>query len=161
MKWISLIIVLLFVVACDPATYDDYSRPGKVGSQPLDVVIGSPSEPIEEPDTTFQLLISPPAEDGAYERFTVTVENAPPGTETVWFSLAPAGLAEAFGLQPNLGIDNDGSDGYSIVVRKEEHKEGTYDLVALAFDNEDDSLDTVQRGISITAFDATLRDFLE
>ena len=64
---------------------------------------------------------------------TITIPAAPAGTQSVWFGLAAGSLPADQVGGPNLGGDQDGSNGWSMVVDTAAFPDGSYTLFAAAF----------------------------
>jgi hypothetical protein len=67
---------------------------------------------------------------------TITVTKAPDETKMVFFVIAGQGIKET---GPNLGIDSEGSDGWSRLVDTAKYKNGLYEIAGLPMTSGDDS----------------------
>ena len=82
------------------------------------------------------VTIAPSVDNVLSGTVTVTLEDAPDGTNLAFFTIAGPGISEE---GPNLGIDSDSSGGWSRIVDTTEYENGVYDIGALAMPSADDN----------------------
>jgi hypothetical protein len=74
------------------------------------------------------LVIAPSVDNVISGTVTVTVEQAPSETKFTFFIIAESGVKPE---GPNLGIDEDGSDGWSRLLDTTKYKNGVYEIAGL------------------------------
>src|SRR3989338_7746077 len=103
--------------------------------------------------TGMELVISPSADEAIKGLVTLTINQVPPGTKYVGFFLESGDAEESSDGPPNLGLDDEGSDGWSLVADTTAHDNNQYLIFALAFAEEPGSTveptATVQTGAAI------------
>jgi hypothetical protein len=82
------------------------------------------------------VLIEPSVDNVISGVVTITVTKAPNGTKMAFFTIQGQGIKDT---GPNLGIDNDGSDGWSRLLDTTEYKNGLYEISGLAMSGPDDN----------------------
>lgn len=83
-----------------------------------------------------ELVISPSRDEVIKGTVTITLNKVPPGTKYAGFYLERGDAEDASDGPPNLGLDNDGSDGWSLVVDTTIYDNKQHRLFALAFAEE-------------------------
>ena len=152
MKRIILtLIILIFITGCADKIKEiaEERLPGQE-TQIVPEEKVTTAEPTKEPEkpkieiiatgrTGMELVISPSADRVIKGIVTITINKVPPGTKYVGFYLegGDAGDAEDTGDgPPNLGLDNNGNDGWSLAVDTTVYDNNKYRIFALTFAEE-------------------------
>ncbi len=80
-----------------------------------------------------ELVISPSVDEVIKGTVTITMNNVPQGTKYVGFYLEAGDAEDASDGPPNLGLDNDGSDGWNLVADTTAYGNNKKQIFALAF----------------------------
>jgi hypothetical protein len=88
----------------------------------------SPKTEIKVQGQNATLTISPSIDDEIKGTVTVTITGAPSETKAVFFTIA---ARDERPDSPNLGIDEDGSDGWSRIVDTTKYKNGVYVIAGM------------------------------
>jgi hypothetical protein len=98
-----------------------------------------------EEDTTFkteikavkqgtELTISPSTNSVIYEKVRIALTKVPEGTQSVAFSIQGPEIQDMDQTGPNLGFDNDASDGWGIEMNTLAYANSQYEIVAQTWD---------------------------
>ncbi len=146
-KIILTLILLILITGCAEKIKETAEQ--KFSEQETPVVpeekIVESAEPIpEKPKTEIivkgekgaELVISPSVDKVIKGTVTITMNNVPQGTKSAGFYLESGDAEDTRDGPPNLGLDNDGSDGWSLTVDTTAYDNNQYHLFALIFAEE-------------------------
>ncbi|MFQ6105500.1 MAG: hypothetical protein ACE5NL_00310 [Candidatus Hydrothermarchaeaceae archaeon] len=78
-------------------------------------------------------MVIAPSEDSFVKGIvTITMTHVPDGTKMVAFAIQGSGIEDIAKTGPNLGKDNDGSDGWSLYLDTTRYPNGVYDIISYA-----------------------------
>jgi hypothetical protein len=131
-NWKAIIIIIvvvlvlfgigvLLIFALQPK--ETTSSKGETATEPA-----SPKTEIKIQGQNAKLTISPSIDDEIKGTVTVTVTGIPSETKAVFFTIAERDVRPD---SPNLGIDEDGSDGWSRIVDTSKYKNGVYVIAGM------------------------------
>jgi uncharacterized protein (UPF0333 family) len=136
--YLIVIILIVVVVAIGVGAFLYWQSQNKNDTEPKDSQSTSTSETATEPASpkteikvqgqNATLVISPSVDKEISGTVTVTVTQAPEGTKMALFTIQ-GGDVKVTG--PNLGIDSDGSDGWSRIVDTTKYDNGVYEIAGL------------------------------
>ncbi len=159
-----LFVILILIIGCADKIKETAEE--KFPEQETQVVpeekIAKSAEPMpEKPKTEIiakgsngaELVISPAVDEVIKGTVTIAMNKVPPGTKYVGFYLEREDAEDASDGPPNLGLDNDGSDGWGLVVDTTAYDNNKKQIFALAFaenpGSEVDPTETVQATLVI------------
>ncbi|MBS3116961.1 hypothetical protein J4421_05185 [Candidatus Woesearchaeota archaeon] len=139
-----LFVILIFIIGCAEKIAKEPTE-----ETPAEKIIKS-TEPAREPEKPkteiiatgqkgAELVISPSVDEAIKGTVTITMNNVPQETRYVGFYIERGDAEDANDGPPNLGLDNDGSDGWSLVVDTTAYDNNKYRIFALAFAEEPSS----------------------
>lgn len=97
----------------------------------------SPKTEVRVQGQNAEVLIEPSVDDVISEVVTITVTEAPSGTNMAFFAMHKQGAEDVKETGPNLGIDNDGSDGWNRLLDTTQFENGVYEISGLAMSDAD------------------------
>lgn len=96
------------------------------------------TEIIAKGQTGLELVISPSVDEVIKGTVTITMNNVPQGTKFAGFYLKSGDAEDVGDDLPNVGLDKDGSDGWSSILDTTEYNNNKYRIFAATFGEEPD-----------------------
>jgi hypothetical protein len=125
---IALLIALVLggVSGCATSEQDDGDAEDPQASEPA-----APKTEIVVEGMNATMVIEPSVDDVISGMVTITISKAPDETEMAFFAMQKQG-ADPAEEGPNLGIDTDGSDGWSRLLDTTGFENGLYEIGGFA-----------------------------
>ena len=139
-----MLIFVLFTGCAQQIEKNEEKFPEQENVLEEKVTSPEPAKEPEKPKTEIiakgqkgaELVISPSADDVIKGIVTITVNNVPQGTKSIDLYLESGDAEDANDGPPNLGFDDEGSDGWSLIVDTAAYANNKYKIFALTFAEE-------------------------
>lgn len=110
----------------------------------------SPKTEIKVQGQNASVLIEPSVDNVISGVVTITVTEAPNETNMAFFAMVKQGAEDLKETGPNLGIDSDGSDGWSKLLDTTQYENGLYEISGLTMiDSDSNPLGTATAQVMI------------
>ncbi len=146
---ILAVVILIFVVSCTKQTEETEEKfpeqETTVVPEEKEISSAEPAKEAEQLKTKIiakgpkgtELVISPSMDKVIKGTVTITVNKVPPGTKFIDFHLESSERAEEESDgPPNLGSDDDGSNGWGLIIDTATYDNNKYRILALTFAEE-------------------------
>jgi len=144
------LLYILFLVGCvEIKETSEEKFPDQEASIAPEEKIVEHEEPTREPEKPkteiiakgqkgVELVISPSVDEVIKGTVTITMNNVPQGTKFAGFYLKSGDAEDVGDGLPNVGLDNDGSDGWSLIVDTTTYNNDKYRIFVSTFAEEPD-----------------------
>jgi hypothetical protein len=132
----ALLVMAIGALALGACNSDDNSQP-TIPPTPTAEEAQQPSNEIKVEGRSASMLIEPSVDNVISGVVTITVTEPPSDTIMVFFAMVGQGTADTEMTGPNLGIDDDGSDGWSRLFDTTEYDNGLYEISGLPMSDPD------------------------